>query len=138
MLKEYLDSKSIENILVREPGGCSLAEEIRKIILTDRGYDMSYRSEALLYAAARAQLVEEKILKSLHSNKVVLCDRYIYSSLVYQGALRGVGIDYIYSLNEFATQSLKPDLVFWIYASPDVIAKRLGGRNSLDDLTIWL
>lgn len=99
-------------VRTREPGGSDISEKIRDLILDNDNYKMSYRTEALLYAASRAQHVEEKILPSLKEGKIVLCERFTLSSLVYQGYARGLGFESIECINEFATEGLKPDITF--------------------------
>ena len=100
-------------LVTREPGGTALGEAIRDLLLDPRHHGMSARAEALLYAAARAQLVEQVIRPALNDGQVVLCDRYLDSSLAYQGYGRGLGTDDIVTLNVWATECLFPDLTLW-------------------------
>lgn len=109
--------KKIE--FTREPGGTKISEKIREIILNKSNTEMNFRTEALLYAAARAQLVQEKIIPWLEDGKIVISERYIYSSIVYQGIGRGLGIDEINKINYFGTEGLKPDLVFLFDINPE-------------------
>ena len=108
----------------REPGGTSISEKIRELILDRDNTEMDYRTEALLYAASRAQLVSEKIIPWLKAGKVVISERYVYSSLVYQGLGRGLGIDEIKKINDFATAGIKPDLVMLLDVEPEKALKR--------------
>lgn len=112
-VKEILDRKSFEVSYYREPGGTDISEKIRSIIIDNDNIEMSARTEALLFAASRAQLVEERIKKDLKMGKIVICDRFVLSSLLYQGLGRGLGIDSIKEINDFATQGLKADLTLF-------------------------
>lgn len=94
--------------VTREPGGNKISEEIRHVILNRDNTEMDYRTEALLYAAARRQHLIETILPALDAGKLVLCDRYVDSSVAYQGAGRGIGMDQVARMNEFATEALLP------------------------------
>lgn len=113
----------------REPGGTLISEKIRDLILDRNNTEMNYRTEALLYAASRAQLVSEKIIPWLEAGKVVISERYVYSSLVYQGLGRGLGIDEVKKINDFATAGIKPDLVILLDVEPE---KALGRKLSID------
>lgn len=103
-----------ELIITREPGGIPISEEIRQVILDPKNTTMDDRTEALLYAAARRQHLVEKVLPALAANKVVLCDRFVDSSLAYQGAGRGLGMDEVASINNFATAGKLPDLTLYL------------------------
>lgn len=105
LFKEYLDRNGIDYIFLREPGGVSISEKIRSIILDVENKEMCDRAEALLYAAARAQLITEKIIPALNEGKLVVVDRYIDSSFAYQGYARGLGIDFIEKINSYAIDS---------------------------------
>lgn len=123
-------------ITTREPGGVEIAEEIRNIILDPKNTKMCYETEALLYAASRMQHLKEKILPSLDSGKIVICDRYLDSSLVYQGYTRKIGFEDILKINSFAEKHM-PNLTFFIDVRPSVGLKRLEGRQSkLDRLDL--
>lgn len=110
--------------LTREPGGTLISEKIRELILDRNNIEMDYRTEALLYAASRAQLMSEKIIPWLKAGKVVISERYVYSSLVYQGLGRGLGIDEVKEINDFATAGIKPDLVILLDVDPEKALKR--------------
>ena len=107
---EHLEKLEIQHILTEEPGGSPLGKRIRKILLNEEPYRIGARAELLLFAAARAQHVEEVILPALKAGKLVLCDRFADASLAYQGFGRSLDMDFIQHLNDFACTSLKPDL----------------------------
>ncbi|MFD1123991.1 dTMP kinase [Lentilactobacillus raoultii] len=106
---EQFQSQLGDRMLVtREPGGNKISEQIRRVILDRKNTEMDYRTEALLYAAARRQHLVETILPALKTNKLVLCDRYVDSSVAYQGAGRQIGMQAVAQMNEFATEKLLP------------------------------
>ncbi len=119
-VEETLRNKGVDVLTTREPGGIRISEMIRNLILDVDNKEMDARTEALLYAAARRQHMVEKIWPALKAGKLVLCDRFIDSSLAYQGAGRKLGIDNIYSLNRFAIEDTMPDLTFFIDVPPSV------------------
>ena len=98
----------------REPGGTEISEKIREIILDNENIEMSSRCEALLYAASRAQLVEEKLRPLLEKGSIILCDRFVISSMLYQGIGRGLGIDEVKKINDFAIGEIKADLTLFL------------------------
>lgn len=110
LLRVYLLEKGYDIIVCREPGGTVISEAIREVILNKDYKNMGHMTELLLYAAARAQLVEEVIQPALSQGKVVICDRFIESSAVYQGIARGMGIDLVYEVNQFAVDGTMPDI----------------------------
>ena len=130
-LKEKL-SKKYDLVLSREPGGVMIAEDIRKIILDPLNTSMCYETEALLFAASRMQHLKEKVIPALNDGKMVLCDRYIDSSLVYQGLSRGLGIEKVLEVNSFATNYM-PFVTFFIDVTPEVGLARLKGRDTKID-----
>jgi len=101
-------------VATREPGGSRIAEEIRELILNPTNTEMDIRTEALLYAAGRRQHLVEKIIPALKAGKVVVCDRFVDSSLAYQGVARGIGISEVAEINQFATENLSPDLTLYL------------------------
>ncbi|MBD2848335.1 dTMP kinase [Paenibacillus sp. IB182496] len=112
-------------ITTREPGGIRIAEAIRAVILEPAYTEMDARTEALLYAAARRQHLVEKVLPALEQGCDVICDRFVDSSLAYQGHARGLGIDEVLQLNSFATEGRQPDLTFWLDLDPALGLKRI-------------
>lgn len=135
-LVELRDENKIEyNVcLTREPGGIKISEEIRKIILDTENTNMSLECEALLYAAARAQNVHEVLIPKLKEKNIVLCDRYLDSSLVYQGYARRLGIDEVYELNKFAIKGYLPSLTFLLKISHEKGIERIKKRGKLNRL----
>lgn len=110
MLIKELEKRGYPVVFTREPGGTPIAEEIRDIILDKKNTALDARAEALLYAASRRQHLVEKIWPALKEGKIVICDRFLDSSLAYQGGARGLGVDEIYAINSFATEGTLPDL----------------------------
>ncbi|KNZ69177.1 thymidylate kinase [Thermincola ferriacetica] len=125
---QALQEKGYEVILTREPGGTEIGESIRSILL-DPQNRMSHRTEALLYAAARAQHVEELILPALQAGKVVLCDRFADSTLAYQGYGRGINLNLLNIVNSLAIGSLKPDLTIILDLDPQVGLNRIRNKR---------
>lgn len=124
-IQKWLKEKNITCITTREPGGIRIAEDIRGIILDTKNDNMEGRTEALLYAAARRQHLYEKVIPVLNDGAVVLCDRFIDSSLAYQGHARGIGIDEVYKINEFAIDGYMPDLTILFDLEPETGLKRI-------------
>src|SRR5690349_12456424 len=118
-------------VVLREPGGAELSERIRDVV-KDPALAVDPRAEALLYAAARAQLVSEVLAPLLAEGHDVVLDRYVDSSLAYQGAGRGLGVAEIASLNAFATGGLEADLTLYVRVEPAVGAARRGGEDRLE------
>lgn len=112
-------------LVTREPGGSKIAEKIRNIILDPANDKMDAKTEALLYAAARSQHVEEIIKPALNEGKVVFSDRFVDSSLAYQGQGRDLGIERVKQINDFATDKLDPDLTFFLDVAPEVGLSRI-------------
>lgn len=131
-------SENYNVISTREPGGVSTGEEIRNILLDGENIDI--RTEALLFAASRREHLVEKVIPALKNNKVVLCDRYIDSSLAYQGYARGIGIEEVKKINEFAIHGLYPDLTIYLDIDAEVgrerILKNQRSQNRLDKETL--
>ncbi|MDQ3936096.1 MAG: dTMP kinase, partial [Actinomycetota bacterium] len=128
MLAEALGERALA---VREPGGTELGEALRDLIKGT--VPMSGRAEALVFAAARAQLVDEVIRPALGEGKVVVSDRYLDSSLAYQGEARGLGVEHVAQVNEFATARLVPDLTFLLEVDPGVAGERAGRLDRFED-----
>ncbi|MNI23930.1 Thymidylate kinase [compost metagenome] len=136
-LAAALDEWGVSYMTTREPGGIDIAEQIRSLILNPANTAMDGRTEALLYAAARRQHLVEKVEPALEKGITVLCDRFIDSSLAYQGHARGLGIEEVLSINSFATNGKMPDLTFYMDIEPEIGLARIAagqGReiNRLD------
>lgn len=119
-----LEEQGKEVILTREPGGAPVAEQIRGILLDNNNSSMTPETEALLYAAARAQHWEETISPALNEGKIVICDRWLGSSLAYQGWARGLGIGQVTAINDFGIRGVRPDLQVFIDVPAEVRAQR--------------
>ena len=127
-------AKDLENqgypvVATREPGGIHIAEEIRHIILDPAHTEMDGRTEALLYAAARRQHLVEKVMPALDEGKVVLCDRFIDSSLAYQGHARGLGMDEVFKVNQFAVDTCMPDVTLLFDIKPEEGLNRIAANS---------
>ena len=113
VVKQKLDELGYDIVMTREPGGTDISEQIRSVILNRSNTMMDPRTEALLYAASRRQHLVEKIWPSIKEGKIVICDRYLDSSLSYQGYARGLGVDEILKVNSYATEGTYPDLTLY-------------------------
>jgi dTMP kinase len=134
-LSEYLmEECGINPVLTREPGGCNISEKIRDLVLDIENKEMGDRTEALLYAAARAQHVEEVIAPAVREGRIVLCDRFIDSSLAYQGVGRGLGIEPVMDINRFAMGNMMPDKTFFLDFPPHLAFERMSKKRIHDRL----
>jgi dTMP kinase len=120
-------AKVLDAVVLREPGGVEVSERIRSL-LADPSLEVDPRAEALLYAAARAQLVAERLRPLLEAGETVLLDRFVDSSLAYQGAGRALGVEEIRALNEFGTGGLRPDRTLLLRIDPEVGLARISAR----------
>lgn len=123
-LRDFISEKGYDAILTREPGGTAISEKIREIILDKNNMEMDYMTEALLYAASRAQHVAQVIKPGLESGKTVICDRFMDSSIVYQGYGRKLG-DCVRVINEYAVNGCFPDITFLLKVDPEVGKNRI-------------
>lgn len=126
----WLEERGYSCIKTREPGGIKISEKIRSVILDNENTEMDERTEALLYAAARRQHLVEKVIPALESGKVVLCDRFIDSSLAYQGHARGIGMEEILNINKFAIEDFMPDLSIFFDIDPKLGLDRINKDSS--------
>ncbi|MDD4003313.1 MAG: dTMP kinase, partial [Clostridia bacterium] len=131
---EYLDSIKEDYIITREPGGSKIAEKIRSIILDSENSSLVGVCELMLYLAARAQHVNDIIKPSLRQGKLVICDRYTDSTLAYQGYARGLGVDMVNTLNNYAVSEFMPTLTIFLDYPPELAFKRKGGADKTDRL----
>ncbi len=136
MLEQYLKDNKIQYYMTREPGGTVISEQIRKIILDGKNVSMTDECEAMLYSASRIQLIQEEILPRLRKGELVICDRYIDSSLAYQGKARGLGFEFIKKINSYAIENCMPDCTLFLNLSPEQAFKRKGGIDKTDRLEL--
>lgn len=134
LLMDYLGTKNCDVVFTREPGGTEISEKIRDVILDINNKEMTDMTEALLYAAARAQHVQQKIIPAINEGKVVICDRFVDSSIAYQGAARGLGTDNIMQINSFALNGIMPDLTLFFDLPPEKGILRKKNEKELDRL----
>lgn len=129
VIEEYLEKNNIPYISTREPGGIKISEDIRGILLDKKNIKMDERTEALLYCASRRQHLVEKVIPALKEGKVVICDRFIDSSLAYQGYAREIGMDIVYEINKFAIDQYMPSLTLFLDINPEEGLRRVRNRN---------
>lgn len=127
---EELEKQGYSVLFTREPGGTPIAEQIRSVILDKANTKLDARAEALLYAASRRQHLVEKVFPALEEGKIVICDRYIDSSLAYQGGARGLGIDEVLNINMFATEYKFPDLTLLFDIDPVLGLERISKNKN--------
>ena len=135
LLREYLESCGIEVVSTREPGGCPISERIRGVLLDVKSMGMTDECEALLFAAARKQHIHDTILPALESGKTVICDRFVDSSIAYQGAGRGLG-DWVRQINERAVDGCLPDLTLIFDLSPVEAMRRRYSASEADRIEL--
>ena len=133
-VSEKLKQQGYEVIHTREPGGIEIAEQIRNIILDPKNTAMDPKTEALLYAASRRQHLVEKVFPAVKENKIVICERFIDSSLAYQGFGRQLGFEDVLGINLFATESTYPDMTIYLDVDEEVGLSRLENRDFKDRL----
>lgn len=124
LMEEYLMEKGYDTIVTREPGGTSIGEKIRSIILDTQNIEMAGITEMFLYASARAQLVFETIKPAVLQGKIVICDRFVDSSYVYQGFGRGIDLKTVEEVNAVALNGMEPDITFFFDISPEIALER--------------
>lgn len=127
-LRAYLEAKGYDVVLTREPGGTEIGEKIRQVILDPKHSEMARVTEAMLYAASRAQHVEEVIKPAIKAGQIVICDRFVDSSIAYQGFARGLG-DVVSIINQYAIGDCYPDLTFLLKLKPQIGNSRIKGRE---------
>lgn len=132
LLKDYLKKTGQEAVYVREPGSTEISEKIRSIILDPENTAMTAQTEALLYAAARAQLVAEVIRPALDAGKTVICDRYVDSSVAYQGYARGLGVGFVAEINSYALENAVPDVTVFIDLRPSASFRSVSRDDRLE------
>ena len=139
IIYEKLKDMGYPVVYTREPGGIDISEQIRDVILNPKNINMDARCEALLYAASRRQHLVEKVLPALAKGSIVLCDRFVDSSLVYQGIARNIGVEEVYRINEFAIEGHMPDATIFLSVDLKTGLQRVeyrGKKDRLDNETI--
>jgi dTMP kinase len=136
LLGEHLSQQGYDLLFTREPGGCDIAEKIRELLLDVENNEMDSKTEALLYAAARAQHVAQVIKPAMEAGKIVLCDRFVDSSIAYQGVGRGLGINDVMAINRFAMAGIMPDKTFFLDFPPDLAFERMSKKRVHDRLEL--
>ncbi len=131
---QKLKDKGFDIVHTREPGGIDIAEQIRAVILDPKNTAMDPRTEALLYAASRRQHLVEKVLPAINDGKIVICERFVYSSLAYQGKARGIGYEGVKAINDFAIEGCKPDITVYLDVDEKVGQSRINDRGNKDRL----
>ena len=132
MLKSYLDSTGQEALYLREPGGTSISEQIRNVLLSLKNQNMVGECELFMYAAARAQLVQEIIKPALKAGKTVICDRFTDSTIAYQGYARGLGVAHAATINDLTVHGCMPDVTVFLDYEPTACAGRKKGFDQED------
>ena len=134
LLSEYLTKNGIAHIFTREPGGGKISEAIREILLSGKNMEMTDECEALLYAASRVQHLADRVEPALAEGKLVICDRYVDSSLAYQAYGRNLGVEFISKINAYALENYLPDVTIFIDLSPTAAFLRKKGADENDRL----
>lgn len=132
-IKKFFADKNLEIVFTREPGGSAIGDRIREILLDNNCKEMDYMTEAMLYAASRAQHVAQVIKPALESGKIVICDRFVDSSIAYQGYGRKLG-DAVAVINSYAVAGCMPDVTFLMKLDPGIGKSRVSSRNQEDRL----
>ena len=132
LLSEYLAKKGVAHAVTREPGGGEVSEAIRKVILNGKFTSMTDECEALLYAAARVQHLADTVEPALNEGKLVLCDRYIFSSYAYQGYGRGLDMEFLENINSYAVHNFMPDVTLFLDIPPVLAFARKHGADEND------
>ena len=135
LLREYLEETGQEAIFCREPGGTPIGEQIRKVILNPENKEMADVTESILYAASRVQLISQVILPALKEGKIVVCDRYVDSSIAYQAYARGLGVDLVKKINYFAVENCMPDVTIFLDRSPAESFRATPGDDRMEQET---
>ena len=134
-LREYLEETGQEAIFCREPGGTSISEQIRGVLLNPANTEMSAVTESMLYASSRVQLINQVILPALKEGKIVVCDRYLDSSIAYQGYARELGVDLVKKINFYAVENCMPDVTIFLDRSPAESFRATPGDDRMEQET---
>ncbi|QMT98523.1 dTMP kinase [Mycoplasma tullyi] len=135
MMNEYTSIDSQPIIYSREPGGCDNSEAVRELIMKLSNSDPL--TEALLFCASRNEHLKRKILPALDENKIIICDRFVVSSWIYQGLIKNAGFEKIKKINEYVTDGLEPDLTILFDVDPEIAAKRISERSTMNHLDAY-
>ena len=135
LLREYLEETGQEAIFCREPGGTSISEQIRGVLLNPANTEMSAVTESMLYASSRVQLINQVILPALKEGKIVVCDRYLDSSIAYQGYARELGVDLVKKINFYAVENCMPDVTIFLDRSPAESFRATPGDDRMEQET---
>ena len=136
LLIDYLTKTGVPHIFTREPGGGKISEAIRGILLSGKNMEMGDECEALLYAAARAQHIKDRVEPALNEGKLVVCDRYVDSSFAYQAYARGLGMEFVEKINAFALEKFLPDVTVFFDLSPKEAFARKKGADEDDRMEL--
>ncbi len=136
LFSEYLTKEGIPHIFTREPGGGKISEQIREVLLSGKNLEMTDECEALLYAAARVQHLSDRVEPALSKGELVICDRYVDSSLAYQAYARGLGVDFVEKINAYALKNYLPDVTVFIDLTPEAAFKRKHGADENDRMEL--
>ncbi len=136
LFSEYLTKEGIPHIFTREPGGGKISEQIREVLLSGKNLEMTDECEALLYAAARVQHLSDRVEPALSKGELVICDRYVDSSLAYQAYARGLGVDFVEKINDYALKNYLPDVTVFIDLTPEAAFKRKHGADENDRMEL--
>ncbi len=136
MLSDYLTGENIPHVFTREPGGGKISEQIREVLLSGKNTEMTDECEALLYAAARVQHLHDRVEPALQEGKLVICDRYVDSSLAYQAFARRLGVDFVENINAYALENYLPDLTVFIDLTPEAAFARKKGADENDRMEL--
>ncbi len=136
MLSDYLTAQDIPHIFTREPGGGQISEQIREILLSGKNMEMTDECEALLYAAARVQHLSDRVEPALKEGKLVICDRYVDSSLAYQAFARRLGVNFVEKINSYALENYLPDVTIFIDLTPEEAFLRKHGADKNDRMEL--
>jgi dTMP kinase len=136
LIHTYLQINGKKSIMLREPGGTIISEQIRNIVLSKGNVEMDPLTELLLFMAARRQIVKHRIAPALHTGIWVICDRYTDSSIVYQGIARGIGVNTVLQLNNLVVEDTVPDLTFYLDVNIDIGLARTHKRGEMNRLDL--
>lgn len=136
LLSEYLTKNDIPHIFTREPGGGKISEDIRGILLSGKNSNMTDECEALLFAASRVQHLSDRVEPALQEGKLVICDRYVDSSLAYQAYARGLGEEFVSQINGYALKNYRPDVTIFIDLTPEAAFQRKHGVDQNDRMEL--